>query len=230
MATFIDSRIFKCEIKDKGIGYIAKEDIESGSVLIREKPAFFIPKEEPITSELFQLLYQVVTSKDSSKVNKFMNYVPLQLDYNDNREKILNEYNRLQKVNPTLYRYFSEHIEFEDLLLLANKYIRNAFRIERYGPCILLTGSCLNHSCIPNVVLKNKKGVVIFKTVRKIAQGEEICDHYVDLCISETERRKRLKDQYGFDCRCCRCLTTNSKEKQRLYAECKKIQALRRFV
>ena len=220
----IDPRISKRNIPGKGIGYVAQKDIEPGCIIIREKPAFYIPKDEAITSEIFQLLYQVMTSKDAVQIRKFMKLVPLTPENNEQRERVLEEYNHLQKVDPVLYKYFKDNIELEHLLILCYKYIQNAFRIDGYGPCILLTGACLNHSCIPNVVFTNKKGVIMFKTVRKINKGEEICDHYVGLLISESKRRERLKSQYGFECTCLRCLA-NGKEKQRFYEECKDIQA-----
>lgn len=42
--------------------------------------------------------------------------------------------------------------------------------------------------------------------IRDVAEGEEIFIHYIQLEISRDERRRKLRQQYFFDCECTRCV------------------------
>lgn len=78
--------------------------------------------------------------------------------------------------------------------------------------------SHINHSCIPNAYFVQDKGVFqdpkqiepscgfVFARV-KIAAGEEITISYLgpQIISNGVERRRLLKEMWGFDCRCALC-------------------------
>lgn len=69
----------------------------------------------------------------------------------------------------------------------------------------------LNHSCSPNVTLlketvdEEADGRVVARTTADVAQGEELCNSYVDISLPLRRRRRELRE-YGFDCTCERCV------------------------
>ena len=81
----------------------------------------------------------------------------------------------------------------------------NAFDFGKYGPAILFNGALLNHSCDPNVIFKQENKYMIFKTIKDINKGEELCNNYIDITLPKKRRLSILKSQYGFTCTCNRC-------------------------
>lgn len=74
------------------------------------------------------------------------------------------------------------------------------------GVCITLKSSLINHSCIPNATIyfiKNHAQVRVFKNVEA---GEEILISYAN--EMDRHRNKVLKNDYGFECDCSRCVSS----------------------
>jgi SET domain-containing protein len=69
----------------------------------------------------------------------------------------------------------------------------------------------LNHSCLPNVIFGRSGTDYVFVTVRDIEANEEICDNYCDITLDRSSRQSYLSNQYGFTCKCDRCLKNNKK-------------------
>lgn len=69
--------------------------------------------------------------------------------------------------------------------------------------------SCLNHSCSPNAKAfkreEDRDGQAVILALRRISKGEEITISYIDEQLAYEERRASLAD-YGFDCKCAKCL------------------------
>jgi len=94
-------------------------------------------------------------------------------------------------------------------------------------------GALLNHSCAPNCVPLYLTGedagralrggevgagagralpfsarsprVLLLRTVRPVAEGEELTHSYVDLALPRAQRAEYLKSVYDFDCACAAC-------------------------
>ena len=69
--------------------------------------------------------------------------------------------------------------------------------------------SRFNHSCDESAVFKwngNLNKLTVHAS-RSIAKGEEICFNYgsPNGCVLHEERRRRLKDAFGFECDCSKC-------------------------
>eukprot|EP01031_Cornospumella_fuschlensis_P038636 gene38636-46969_t len=69
----------------------------------------------------------------------------------------------------------------------------------------------INHSCIPNVIVKyvpseNAEGLVAqLVALRDILPGEELVQSYVDASLP-TSARAKLLSEYGFACSCAKCV------------------------
>ena len=80
------------------------------------------------------------------------------------------------------------------------------------GTAFYALQSCINHSCDPNAhAMKRDQqdtdGSAVILAKRAIAKGEEITISYIDESMDHEERRSALQD-YGFQCRCPRCLAS----------------------
>jgi hypothetical protein len=67
--------------------------------------------------------------------------------------------------------------------------------------------SSLNHSCDPNcevAYIDDAKVLVVL--LRDVAPGEELTITYVDADFATERRREELKEVYGFDCKCAKCV------------------------
>jgi len=65
---------------------------------------------------------------------------------------------------------------------------------------------CLcNHSCAPNVEFRYANGTGELIALMPIPAHSELFVSYVDESLPGAERRKFLRSQYGFACRCARC-------------------------
>ena len=70
-----------------------------------------------------------------------------------------------------------------------------------------------NHDCEPNVQLDyplqegegGGKRVGVWRALREVDEGEELCNAYTDVARPVEERRAYLQWAYGFVCRCQRC-------------------------
>ncbi|KAL9229307.1 hypothetical protein vseg_004790 [Gypsophila vaccaria] len=69
--------------------------------------------------------------------------------------------------------------------------------------------SCMNHSCCPNAKAfkrdEDNDGHAIIVAMHKIQKGEEVTISYIDEELPYEERQKSLAD-YGFRCKCSKCL------------------------
>ena len=80
---------------------------------------------------------------------------------------------------------------------------------DQGGSCISITAARINHSCIPNAIfsyLSNSKNPVQFYAIRPIPRNREITTSYSrNIFLPRLERKRRLRLDYGFECRCEAC-------------------------
>lgn len=199
---YIDRRLKKTKLPGKGFGFITKESIKAGEVLIKEAPSVTIEDQE-IYSEIFQLLYLILS--DNQLKEKFKTLYPNTLEnISIEQATIMNELKKVVFKNNTIYEFFAKNYSINEIMILCAKYMCNAFEFQD-KPVILFTGTILNHSCLPNVIFGERDNQMYFIAIRDIEKGEEICDSYIDITLPSKKRKKELKDQYGFECQCERC-------------------------
>jgi hypothetical protein len=103
------------------------------------------------------------------------------------------------------------------LFLLSSRDAHNAFGIrsledegsEYFGYGCWPAASYFNHSCGPNVEKRREGRAWSFRAGRDIRSGEELCITYLsgqERQSSREERKKMLKENWGFDCACLRCV------------------------
>lgn len=68
------------------------------------------------------------------------------------------------------------------------------------------TAAMVNHNCSPNIKKTFEGRQLVFRTIKPVKSGEQLCLSYVDTKLALNLRQWRLSTQYFFDCRCSRCL------------------------
>lgn len=85
------------------------------------------------------------------------------------------------------------------------------YRTPCEGTGLFPLQAMLNHSCEPNVTLlksgrqDESDGRIVATLARDVAQGEELTNSYIDLTLALEARQRELLE-YGFTCRCPKCL------------------------
>ncbi|EER03826.1 hypothetical protein, conserved, partial [Perkinsus marinus ATCC 50983] len=65
-----------------------------------------------------------------------------------------------------------------------------------------------NHSCSPNAEASFRGSRCLrVKSLKPVHSGEEVFQSYIDENLPLVERQSKLRQAYGFACRCGRCRT-----------------------
>lgn len=216
---YIHEHIKKIYIEGKGYGFVATKNISKNSIILIESPSFKIKSYSPTCYDMFELLYNITKSDNFAAKTKFENYMPksMEEEYRQITIEIKNILANLKLHRTYIYDFLHDNYSVDEIILLCLKYISNAFDFFDDGPVILLTGSTFNHSCSPNIIfgksVKDKNNPkMIFKTIKDICKGEELCNSYVDIFKNYKTRSMNIKKRYGFVCTCCRCTNDTSKK------------------
>jgi hypothetical protein len=76
---------------------------------------------------------------------------------------------------------------------------------ESFGFGLFPLGAIFNHSCLPNCTYTNEGPQLVFRLLRPVGEGEELCVNYTELYAARDERRAELQVSKSFECRCRRC-------------------------
>lgn len=134
----------------------------------------------------------------------------------------INAYHHLLAILPTPLLQFLQPALCHEM---ASRASHNAFSIRPAGTSdgeqsgeflgwgVWPEASFFNHSCRPNVRKERVGRVWVFTVSRGIdgdvvRQGEQLCITYLggdERDLGVLERRKKLKDEWGFDCQCPKC-------------------------
>ena len=173
---------------DFGISTYTQKFIPEGPVIIEELPHNI----DAVNDEDYR--YKLIRHLLNTQRKNFMDLVPLELDYD--ADDIYN-FEKHMKFFPELSK--------ELMKLYYLKYKRNVFSFDNQ-PSILFFSTKMNHSCESNCRYYRDNDRMVFETKRDIQAGEELFDSYITCDVPREERQKTLKDRYGFDCGCTRCV------------------------
>ena len=218
------------EVKGKGKGYIALEDIEIGTLILKEKLQC-LPKVD-MMAELGILVRpgQVYKPRTTSFEDYFASIMNafIRMSKNDQLEflQLSNKWsdpNSIKSDDKDVYlakKNFAKHHEeyrkskgisdgLDKDLILKILCIFSSNLID-----VVLTGvglkiSRFNHSCCPNAELSdNDFGEIEVRATSKILEGQEITILYNphNLILENKKKRQALHlEQWGFVCSCQRC-------------------------
>jgi hypothetical protein len=167
------------QVPNKGQGIIAARPIRRGEYLFSESPLFTLPP-SPTNSMVLNALSKC-TREEQCK------YFALANSY---RTKLL----------PAV-------AIFETNFLLLGRDLRQANGKQQETAGIFLLGSRFNSSCTPNASKSwdELRQVMVFRTLRDVVEGEELCFNYCDVLATREQRQRELSAEFGFDCICDAC-------------------------
>lgn len=178
-----EETFFVQEVSGKGKGVVAARPIKRGEFLFSEPPLFTLPP-SPTNSTILGALSKCTRDEQRQ-------YFALANSY---RGRLL----------PALAIWET------NFLLLGNG---NNPKPPPQQPAqelagIFLLASRINSSCIPNVSKSwdEIRNVMVFRTLRDIQEGEELCFNYCDVLASQEERKRTLQVEFGFECTCPACV------------------------
>ncbi|KAI8809210.1 hypothetical protein BJ742DRAFT_241191 [Cladochytrium replicatum] len=92
-------------------------------------------------------------------------------------------------------------------VIMTNAYAPWNDELESVGVGLYPILSLMNHACDANCAPMYINGTTAHvRTLRPIKKGEELTISYLDVTAQTESRKKSIKDQWLFDCKCRRCV------------------------
>lgn len=160
--------------------------------------------------------YTIILIERPYKIYKSLDKMISNIETDIKRYKLIDKFNEL----------YPRELDKQDKKYYIEKICKNAFNFNRKthsSPCILFSGAIFNHSCNPNILFINIKNNMIFYTVTDINKDDELYDHYIDVNQDHKKRTELLLDNYGFICKCVKCVNKIDDKKINYYKHHNKI-------
>ncbi|EKM57569.1 uncharacterized protein PHACADRAFT_251260 [Phanerochaete carnosa HHB-10118-sp] len=176
-----EETFFVQDVPGNGKGVVAARSIRKGEFLFSEPPLFTL-NPSPTNSMLLGALSKCTRDEQRQ-------YFTLANSY---RKRLL----------PALAIW-----ETNFLLLGNGTHLKAAPQPLGELAGIFLLASRINSSCTPNVSKSwdEIRNVMVFRTLRDVQDGEELCFNYCDVLSAQDERKRTLMEEFGFDCTCDAC-------------------------
>ena len=182
------------EIPGKGHGLVASKKFKKGELIFKETAAISLKAREGagvITMDMAQGVKSQVQNLSDEQKSKFY--------------KLKHKKESLNSSNTVSIGLTANCLE--ELLIVTNN---GNFSSKESMLALFINSPLLNHSCAPNAVLgkvpESAKGMEVI-ALRDISKGEEITQCYIRGLpkYNQSEMRKRLKEEFQFDCECTVC-------------------------
>ena len=177
-----EETFFVQDVLGKGKGVVAARPIKRGEFLLSEPPLFTLPP-SPTNSTILGALTKC--SREEQR-----QYFALANTYKG-------------RLLPALAIFET------NFLLLGNGhlYADRRQQQEQETAGIFLLASRFNSSCTPNVSKSwdELRRVMVFRTLRDVAEGEELCFNYCGVLSTQEERKREMLEDFGFECLCSAC-------------------------
>ena len=195
------------EFEGKGRGVVAARDIKMGEFIFKDKPAIKLPK-----NSLFE------RHSDKIVLNK-TGFDSLMKQIDNLPSEAKSQFYNL-KIGEKIGGF---HVEPADTMREKEVriFLENANETPGDIMMLFLNLILINHACAPNAYADaGKEGEYVVRAIRDISKGEEVTLFYKTRRIpghgpenlsykifgcNVKERMKVIKDQFGFDCKCCVC-------------------------
>ncbi|KAL9606220.1 MAG: hypothetical protein Q9179_000617 [Wetmoreana sp. 5 TL-2023] len=99
----------------------------------------------------------------------------------------------------------SDFVESVTTRTIINSMTASNAALDPLGTCLSTYASQLNHSCDPNCIFTFSGRSLSVRSLQAIPAGGELTISYVDISMSRSERQKKLKSSYYFECACSYC-------------------------
>lgn len=171
------SKILIEDVPGKGKGVITRQYFSAGDVVLAERPLFT----------------QSITRSNSTILEALSSRAPFE------RERFYQLHNCHGSRYPTALGIFETNV------LPCGSNDTHGHVAQQGG--VFLFAARFNSSCSPNVNNRwdPERGQVVFRALRDISPGEELCIGYGKLLATRAERREELRRKFNFKCQCEVC-------------------------
>ncbi|GAB6022730.1 hypothetical protein CHUAL_006826 [Chamberlinius hualienensis] len=192
------------DIPGKGRGIVLTEDVEKNTLLMVSKAVAAILTSKKSTIEIFTDDRINLTSEIASEIAEMLMKNP------NTYGPIIYDLSTGAKQRKEVQAFCDPNTKTEpicDVGILKDICRCNVCGIRGYENReigVFIFPSYMNHSCIPNVLVKCLNDVMLIYSAIKLKIGEEIVISYIPLGLNDDERRQRLLNR-GFICQCISC-------------------------
>lgn len=194
-------------------------------VKANSKDKFEVSASEPYRSNDFKIMFRLVTHEDTRTVEDLFHrtyiaswllrllkkgpYFPKHVKTPDTIEAKLSDgelYIGGLILHNLMTIQFNAHEISELVIPKADNNLANA-KSKFIGGGLYPTISLFNHSCNPGIIRYFIGTTMVVRAIRSISSGEEISENYGQIFTTtpESERKRKLRLQYFFDCNCEAC-------------------------
>lgn len=202
------------EVKGKGYGVFAAEDLPADTVLLEERPYLMPP---PVASEtkqdVYTLFYALMSGSQEEDTEGTLGWLFDALHCHHMalgpREEML------RKVFPVVRQLAESKLGTDaGISELSDERLLEVYQTVRTNMQasggLYIACAMFNHSCIPNAVAANKgqsDANYSIMTLMDIKEGQEVTIPYIDFSQPVIDRQSSLQAMYGFRCACHKCTT-----------------------
>lgn len=192
-----------CEIINYCSKKCLKEDEKMHELECQELIRFYSSTSGQYPVDLVRLTYSILVLAKNTDYKLDMCQIEFESLGIDKR-------NNLIQLSLMLYVFSNGQFRKSQCLDMITRISCNVFHVydndlEEIGLGYFPIVSLINHDCKPNAILVLDNDVVNVIATENIGPDDEITISYLDLLKTTNERKKYLKENYGFHCRCSRC-------------------------
>jgi tetratricopeptide (TPR) repeat protein len=221
-ANYINNKLTLSFNPNKGMNFLANQDINQGELLIVEKPIVWLMSDEyenilkyaeenklKLTKmdedfEIYEILLKKITVllkylSETAKLIKNLSILYNNKNLNQNIEEREKNFSSIKESE--IEDELRNIISYNSIVTIRNQ---NSFEIKEVCYGIWKNFSFLNHSCVPNAFYFGIGPYLIVKAIKKIKKGDEVTISYIEP-KPFLERQFSLQ-KWEFVCNCDLCL------------------------
>ena len=180
------------EFEGKGRGVVAARDIKMGEFIFLDKPDVSLSFNSPLSTN--RPIIEQLCDEDAKSVMRQVDNLP-------------------SEAKLVFYKLEDSQGEWAKELRIFSRNARGSVKMKEIR--LYLNAILINHSCAPNAYQEyTEGGSKEVRAIKDISKGEEITifyhssDYfsYMEFGCNVNEWKQVIKDQFGFDCKCCVCV------------------------
>ena len=204
--------------KEKGVHYIAKEDIKEGTLLIVEIPIISIYEEEiKKFSSTFEKFQKMGFSSNELAIEILFTIFKDRIEFEEEKSNLINKISQLSSLNLKNanmskeeriknFKYDEDNIKdiISNNAILTIRNERNQIAPKELCYGLYINCSFLNHSCEPNCFYFGLANMLIVKAIKNLKKGEELTVSYIEPKPMALRKNELLKWEFTCGCKYCK--------------------------
>ena len=203
---------------EKGIHYLAKEDIKEGSLLLVEIPIISIYEEEiKRFSSTFEKFQKMGFTSNELAIEILFTIFKDRIEFEEEKMNLINKISQLSSLNLKnynknkeerikIFKYDEDNIKdiISNNAILTVRNERNKITPKELCYGLYINCSFFNHSCDPNCFYFGIANMLIVKAIKDIKKGEELTVSYIEPKPMALRKNELLKWDFTCNCKYCK--------------------------